>query len=84
MKHAKKSLETSVQTLGAVFKEVLPKDEVPLTIAGFAARLGPKSKTLKSYAQELMVRGSDSTFKLLLSRGADADYESFLSHFPKK
>ena len=84
MKHAKKSLETSVQTLGAVFKEVLPKDEVPLTIAGFAARLGPKFKTFKSYAQELMVRCSDSTFNLLLSGGGDADYESLVSDFPKK
>ena len=31
-----------------------------------------------------MVRGSDSTFKLLLSRGADTDYESILSDFQKK
>ena len=32
----------------------------------------------------MMVRGSNSTFMILLRRGADAHYESFVSDFPKK
>ena len=63
---------------------MLPSAEVPSTVAEFVAQLGPESKTLKDYAQELMVRGSDSTLKLLLSRGMDVDYESILYDFHKK
>ena len=44
IKHAKKSLEMSVQTLGSVFKEVLPTAEVPSTIAGLLRDWAPSRR----------------------------------------
>ena len=64
IQHAKSSLEISTQTLGAIFKEVLPSAEAPSTITGYDAPLGPESKTLKAF----------------LDHGVAADYEpSYLS-----
>ena len=46
--------------------------------------LGPNSTTLKEWARDLTVRGSEATLKLFLANGVEADYEVALSDYPNK
>ena len=39
---------------------------------------------MAAFARDLMVRGPESTLKLLLGNGVAIDYETIMSDFPKK
>ena len=80
----KDALAKSASTLGAVYKVVLPNDEVPSTADGFTDVLGPGTSTMADFARTLAVRGSESTLKLLMGHGIECDYEAALSEFPRK
>ena len=77
-------LAKSTSTLAVVHKEVLPHDQVPANADGFLSVLGPGSLTMASFARALMVRGSESTFKLILAQGIPGDFAAARSHLPRR
>ena len=81
---AREVLTKSASTLEAVDKEVLPHNEVPATADGFLNVLGPGTSTMASFARALTVRGSKSTFKLILGHGISGDFATVVSNLPRR
>lgn len=71
-------------TLAAVHKEVLPRDQVLTNADGFLSVLGPGLSTMASFARSLMVRGSESTFKLILPHGIPGNFAAAMSDLPRR
>ena len=74
----------SASTLGAVYKEVLPQDDVLAIADGFLSVLGPGTSTMASFAHALTVRGTEATLKLILGHGIKGDFEAAMSDFPRR
>ena len=79
---AREVLAKSTSTLAAVHKEVLPHDQLPANADGFLSVLGPGSST--SFTRALMVRGSESTFKLILAHEIIGDWAAAMSDLPRR
>ena len=79
---AREVLAKSASTLGAVHREVLPHDEVPATADGFLNVLGPGTLTMASFARALTVRGSESTFNLILGHVIEGDFAAAMFDLP--
>ena len=77
-------LAKSASTLEAVHKEVLPHDEVPATADDFLNVLSPGTSTMASFVRALTVRGSESTFKLILGHGIEGDFATAMSDLPRR
>ena len=73
---AREVLAKSTSTLEAVHKQVLPHDPLPGDTEGFLGVLGPGSSMMASFARALTVRGSESTFKMILAHRIPGDFAS--------
>jgi hypothetical protein len=71
-------------TLCSLHAGMCPTGTVPSTAQGLAAAFGEGSSIVMDFARELTVRGSEYTLKLLLSNGAEANFDAALSDYPKK
>ena len=76
---AREVLVKSTSTLEVGHKQVLPHDPLPGDADGFLGVLGPGSSTMASYARALTVRGSESTFKMILAHGIPGDFASAMA-----
>ena len=74
----------STSTLEAVHKQVLPHDPLPGDVDGFLGVLGPGSSMMASFARALTVRGSESTFKMLLAHGIPSDFATAMADLPRR
>ena len=81
---AREVLAKSASILEAVHKEVLPHNEVPATSDGFLNVLGPGTSTMVSFSCTLMIRGSESTFKLILGHGIPRNFATAMSDLPRR
>ena len=81
---AREALAKSTSTLEAVHREVLPQNPLPRDADGFLGVLGPGSSTMVSFARALMVRGSESTFKMILAHGIPGDFASAVADLPRR
>ena len=81
---AREVLAKSTSTLEAVHKQVLPHDPLLGDADGFLGVLGPKSSTMASVAPALRVRGSESTFKMILAHGIPGDFAAAMSDLPRR
>ena len=81
---AHEALAKSTSTLEAVHKEVLPQNPLPRDADGFLGVLGPGSSTMASFARALMVRGSESTFKMILVHGIPGDFASAMADLTRR
>ena len=77
-------LAKSTSTLAAVHREVLPHNQMPADADGFLNVLGSGTLTMASFAHALMVRGSESTFKLILAHGILGDFAAAMSDLPRR
>ena len=80
---AREALAKSTSTLEAVHREVLPQNPLPRDADGFLGVLGPGSSTMASFARALTVRGSESTFKMILAHRIPGDFASAVADLPK-
>ena len=81
---AREALAKSTSTLEAVHREVLPQNPLPRDADGFLGVLGPGSSTMASFARALTVRGSESTFKMILAHGIPGDFASAVADLPRR
>ena len=81
---AREALAKSTSTLEAVHKQVLPHNPLPGDADGFLGVLGPGSSTMASFARALTVRGSESTFKVILAHGIPGDFASAMADLPRR
>ena len=81
---AREGLAKSTSTLEDVHKQVLPYDQVPANADGFLSALGPGSSTMASFTRALTVRGSESTFKLILAHRIPGDFAAAMSDLPRR
>ena len=81
---ARDALAKSTSTLEAVHREVLPQNPLPRDADGFLGVLGPGSSTMASFARALTVRGSESTFKMILVHGIPGDFASAVADLPTR
>ena len=81
---AREALAKSTSTLEAVHREVLSQNPLPRDADGFLGVLGPGSSTMASFARALTVRGSESTFKLILAHGIPGDFAAAMSDLPRR
>ena len=81
---AREALAKSTSTLEAVHKEVPPQNPLPRDADGFLGVLGPGSSTMASFARALTVRGSESTFKMILAHGIPGDFASAMAALPMR
>ena len=81
---AREALAKSTSTLEAVHREVLPQNPLPRDADGFLGVLGPGSSTMASFARALTVRGSESTFKMILAHGIPGDFASAMADFLRR
>ena len=80
---AREALAKSTSTLEAVHREVLPQNPLPRDADGFLGVLGPGSSTMASFAHALTVRGSESTFKMILAHRIPGDFASDVADLPR-
>ena len=81
---AHEALAKSTSTLEAVHREVLPQNPLPRDADGFLGVLGPGSSTMASFSHALTVRGSESTFKMILAHGIPGDFASVVADLPRR
>ena len=81
---AREVIAKSMSTLEAVHKQVLPHDPLPGDADGFLGVLGLGLLTMASFARALTVRGSESTFKMILAHGILGDFASAMADLPKR
>ena len=81
---AREALAKSTSTLEAVDKQVLPHNQLPGDADGYLGVLGPGSSTMASFARALTVRGSESTFKMILAHGIPGDFASAMADLPRR
>ena len=81
---AREALAKSTSTLEAVHREVLPQNPLPRDADGFLGVLGPGSSTMASFARALTVRGSESTFKMILAHKIPGDFASAVADLPRR
>ena len=81
---AREALAKSTSTLEAVHKQVLPQNPLPRDADGFLGVLGPGSSTMASFARVLTVRGSESTFKMILAHRIPDDFASAVADLPRR
>ena len=81
---AREALAKSTSTLEAVHREVLPQNPLPRDEDGFLGVLGPGSSTMASFARALTVRGSESTFKMILAHKIPGNFTSAMADLPRR
>ena len=81
---AREVLAKSTSTMAAMHREVLPHNQVPANADSFLNVLGPGTSTMASCARALTVRGSESTFKLILAHGISSDFAVAMSDLPRR
>ena len=81
---AREVLAKSTSTLQAMHWQVLPHDPLPGNADGFLGVLGPRSSTMASIARAFTVRGSESTFKMILAHGIPSDFVAAMSDLPRR
>ena len=81
---AREALAKSTSTLEAVHRSVLPQNPLPRDADGFLGVLGPGSSTMASFARALTVRGSESTFKMILAHKIPGDFASAMADVPRR